>query len=225
MRRSPAVSTSPRHARSTSKEFTEMKPSPPSSSFRRSHSNLNSTQRLGRSPRLQRIESTVTNSGAQTARNASSPQELDLSLYDRNHKINRTRTNILQTSLMVPFKLGGGGWSRMKRFPIKKKEGNSKFLNQPNMTEKSSGAVKFSRTNRWKEQDMLAASGAPGPGHYANVEENGLRGPVYAFSSCPRDTDPTRSSATDREWKEKLGPGSYDVALAQHAVRSSLPRC
>ena len=91
-------------------------------------------------------------------------------------------------------------------------------MSQPKFAEEGKGTVKFSRANRWKARDAQLNSNAPGPGHYAKPEDNSLRGPVYAFSSCPRETDPTRISSQDREWKEKLGPGSYDIALEFHAV-------
>ena len=177
--------------------------------------------RTARSPRSKNFTSPDGGGGgASTARPSYGKQTIDLSQYDRNHKINRTRTNILQTSLMVPFNLQGGGWSRMQRFQPKRNEKGA-FLNPEHFGEDGHGSVKFSRTDRWRERDMAASSGAPGPGHYTKVEDSGLRGPVYAFSACPRDTDPARCGAADREWKEKLGPGTYDITLSQHAVRFS----
>ena len=149
--------------------------------------------------------------GAQTARQMGQEMdhsrqmghEIDLSMYTRGNKINRTRTNILQTSLMVPFQKGGAGWSNMKRFK-EARMSSRKFMSQPKFAEEGKGTVKFSRAHRWKDRDSQLNSNAPGPGHYAKPEDNRLRGPVYAFSSCPRDTDPTRIAPGDREWKVRL---------------------
>jgi len=225
-----SVPRSPSHERNSFGEFRVgslgesggPQPTPPGAGTQRSPS-LNAGSRTARSPRSKTYAGNEGGStGAATARQYGK-QAIDLSQYDRNHKINRTRTNILQTSLMVPFNLQGGGWSRTGRFPSVRNQKGAFLTPDAFGTEEGQGSVKFSRTNRWKERDMAANSGAPGPGHYANPEEGGgLRGPVYAFSACPRETDPVRCSASDREWKEKLGPGTYDVVLTQHAVSDGL---
>lgn len=154
------------------------------------------------------------------------PAEIDMSLYDRNRKINRIRTNILQTSLMVPFKGNPAGWGTKPRF-TRSFQTAHKFMTVKPFYEEALGTVKFSRAPRFKEHDFGETAQAPGPGHYGKTDEDGrFRGPVYAFSICARDTAGalTGVGPVDREWKEKLGPGCYDAKHDTHVVCTKISK-
>jgi len=131
-----------------------------------------------------------------------------MSLYDRQHKINRqlSVSSLTQQS-------GGYGWSNCKRwtreFPTP-----HRFSVVPHFGDEAVNVV-FTRNTKFK----AVYKQTPGPGHYtSDISDATHTGPAISFSNVTRDKDVIHTSIVDREWKEKLGPGCYNIEIAKPVI-------